>query len=132
MSAPERPADRIRKLVALAASEAQAEEAAVARAKARRALADMNVELLDTLAGQRKSLRANISKEQTRLHSRKARPGAKTRDLMDRAALLLGHYERYDALIAAVLLTRIEDGHRLTEDERQQLDGPQQDMFNQW
>jgi hypothetical protein len=131
MSNQERPADRIRKLVALAAG-ADGHEAAAAQAKAREALAGINVELLDTLAGQRKSLRAAIHEEQQRLYSRKARPGAKTRDLMDRAALLLGHYERYDALISAVLLTRVEAGHLLTGEERQQLDGPQQDMFNQW
>jgi hypothetical protein len=131
MSNQERPADRIRKLVALAAG-AQGHEAAAAQAKARQALAGLNVELLDTLAGQRKSLRASIHEEQQRLQSRKARPGAKTRDLMDSARLLLGHYERVDALIAAVLLIRVEAGHQLTHEERQQLDGPLQDMFNRW
>jgi hypothetical protein len=121
---PERPADRIRKLVALAAS-GDTPEALLAREKAREAIAKLDVELLDTLAGQRKRLLKGLWEENSRLYSAHERATkAETGDLVNSAALLLRHYERYDALIAAVLLARIEAGHTLTAEERQQLDGP--------
>ena len=119
----DRPADRIRKLVELAAS-GDTPEAASASAQAHKALAKLDTELLDTLAGQRLRLRDKIATEQERLRKRNARPNVGTRDLMDSARLLLGHYERTDALIAAVMLARLDAGHRLTNEERQHLDGP--------
>jgi hypothetical protein len=121
---PERPADRIRKLVTLAAS-GDTPEALLAREKAREAIGKLNVELLDTLAGQRRRLLKQLWDECRRLYrSNERATKGETGDLVNSAALLLGHYERYDALIAAVLLARIEAGHTLTSKERQQLDGP--------
>lgn len=132
MSGPDRPAERIRKLVALAGS-GDTPEAASAAAKARRQIAGMNTELLDTLAGQRKRLVENLLAESRRLGSSRERATKmETGELISSALVLLHHYERVDALIAAVLLSRIEAGHRLTNEERQQLDGPVEGWLDQW
>lgn len=120
-----RPADRIRKLVTLAAS-APSNETAVACTKAHQALGAMDTTLLDTLAGQRERLLKKLWDEHRRLISSKARANKTvTGELVGSAAMLFSHYERHDALIAAVMLTRMDAGHTLTNTERQQLDGPQ-------
>ena len=68
MSGPNRPAEQIRKLVALAAS-GDTPEARSAAAKARGQLAGMDAELLNTLAGQRKRLVENLLAESRRLRN---------------------------------------------------------------
>lgn len=119
MSGPDRPADRIRKLVALAAS-GDTPEARSAAAKAREQIAGLNTELLDTLAGQRKRLVESLLAESRRLRSPRERATkTETGELVSDALVLLRHYERVDALIAAVLLSRIEAGHPVTNEERQ-------------
>lgn len=128
----ERPADRIRKLVAFASAD-DGPEAPIAQAKARDALAALDTELLDTLAGQRKRLLEEMHEECRRLWQPGERATkADTGELVSSAMTLFRHYERVDALIPAVLLARIEAGHRLTNDERQQLDGPVEDMLERW
>ena len=117
-------ADQIRKLVALAAS-VDTPEARSARAMARRKISELDTELLDTLAGQRKRLLAQLREEFRRLlDPRERATKADTGELVDSAMMLLQHYEKIDALLPAVMLLRIEDGHSLTDEERQQLDGP--------
>jgi hypothetical protein len=126
------PADKIRKLVALAAS-GDTPETAAAAAAARRMIMTLDVEMLDTLAGQRKRLLEELREESRRLGSSRERATkAETGELVSHALMLLQHYERYDALISAVLLLRVEAGRHLTNEERQQLDGPVEDMLDQW
>lgn len=128
---PSRPVDRIRALVAHAAAEGA--EAEIARKKAREALAALDSERLDTLAGQRQQLIEALQEESRRLFSSNERATKQeTGELVSSALVLLRHYERIDALIPAVLLMRIEAGHRLTNDERQQLDGPVESWLDRW
>lgn len=132
MSTQPRPADRIRKLVTLAAS-GETNETAVARAKAREAIAAIDTELLDTLAGQRKRLLEELRTESHRLfRSDERATKTDTGELVSSALVLFQHYERVDALIAAVMLLRIETGRSLTDKERQQLDGPVEGVVDRW
>lgn len=118
----DRPADRIRKLVVLGAS-GDTPEALSARAHARRQIQSLDTELLDTLAGQRQRLLEKLRAESKRLIYERANK-KQTGELVTSAMLLLQHYERYDTLIAAVLLMRMDSGRQLTDAERQHLDGP--------
>lgn len=127
-----RPADRIRKLVTLAVS-GDTPETHNAASKAREQIEKLDTELLDTLAGQREALMEALRYESRRLRSSKARATkAETGELVSRALTLFDHYERIDALIPAVLLLRVESGHQLTADERQQLDGPVENILDRW
>lgn len=128
----ERPADRIRKLVALAAS-GDTPEARNAASKAREAIMRLDTQLLDTLAGQRAMLLEDLRLEHRRLiGSGERATKADTGALIGRALSLLGHYERHDALIAAAMLARIEAGQTLSHKERQQLDGPVEGVLDAW
>lgn len=123
---------QIRKLVALAAT-GDTPEARNAAAMARRKLAALDTELLDTLASQRQRLLEELREESQRLW----RPGERatktdTGALVSSALVLLRHFEKIDELIPAVMLLRIEGGHQLTNEERQQLDGPVEDFLSQW
>lgn len=129
---PSRPADTIRSLVTFAAS-ADTPEARNARDMARTKIAALDTELLDTLASQRKGLAEDLHQEVRRLWRSDERASKQeTGELVERAMLLLDHYERIDALIPAVMLLRIEAGKRLTDEERQQLDGPRESPLDQW
>jgi hypothetical protein len=46
--------------------------------------------------------------------------------------VLFNHYRRIDVLIPVAMLLRIEDGRALTNDERQQLDGPVDSLLDRW
>lgn len=132
MPMPDRPADRIRKMVAMAASEETAETRS-AKEMARKQIAGLDTELLDTLAGQRERLLEELRHEAKRLNSSRGRATkTETGALVSSALVLLQHYERVDALISAVLLLRIEGGHQLTNEERQQLEGPVENTLDKW
>lgn len=132
MSGPDRPADRIRKVVALAAS-GDTPEARSAAETARRLLVEFDAGLLDTLAGQRARLLDELREESRRLRDPRERATkTDTGELVSSALVLLQHYERFDALISAVMLMRLEGGRRLTVDERQQLDGPVDDFLDRF
>lgn len=130
MAGLDRPADKIRKLVTLAVS-GDTPETRNAAAMARRQIVSLNTELLDTLAGQRARLLEDLREENRRLIYERATKGD-TGELVSRAMMLLGHYERVDALLATVLLLRVEDGRALSNDERQQLDGPKETILDRW
>jgi hypothetical protein len=125
-------ADTIRKLVTLAAS-GDTPEARSAAAMARKKIIALNTELLDTLARQRARLLEELRDEDRRLiSSRERATKIDTGALVGRAMMLFNHYVKIDALIPVVMLMRIEEGHTLTAAERQQLDGPVEDIFDQF
>lgn len=102
--------ERVTKLVALAGSPNE-HEAARARDKALHTIAAIDLELLETLAGQRDTLLSDMHAELHRLMYGGARHGAAranagTVRLVERAQLLLGHYRKLDALPAIVTLIR--------------------------
>jgi hypothetical protein len=127
-----RPAERIRKLVALA-GDGDTAEARSAATKAAELIMGLNTELLSTLEGQRRGLLDDLRYEHRRLISAKERATKQdTGDLVGRAMLLFNHYEGIDVLIPVVMLLRIGAGHTLTNEERQQLDGPVDDLLSRW
>jgi hypothetical protein len=99
-------AERVTKLVALGQSPNE-HEAERARAKALQAISAIDLELVETLSGQRDKLIADCRAELDRLHkSSKARPNKGTEHLVSRSQLLLDHYRKLDALPAIVELVR--------------------------
>jgi hypothetical protein len=126
------PAETIRKLVTLAAS-GDTPEARSAAAMARKQIMALDTELLSTLEGQRASLVEQLRHESRRLSSARERATKQeTGELVSDALVLFNHYRRIDVLIPVAMLLRIEDGRALTNDERQQLDGPVDSLLDRW
>lgn len=126
------PAETIRKLVTLAAS-GDTPETRSAAAMARKQVMALDTELLSTLEGQRASLVEQLRYESRRLDSPRERATKQeTGELVSRALVLFNHYRRIDVLIPVAMLLRIEAGHTLTNDERQQLDGPVDSLLDRW